>query len=734
MRPGISWIVLIALVGAQTCFSQPLSSQPSSDRPKIALVLEGGGALGFAHIGVIEWLEQHHIPVDFVAGTSMGGMVGGMYAAGNSPDQIRSIVRGIDWPLVLDGSVPFSDLSFRRKEDRLAQPNRLAFGLLHGLSLPSGLNSGHEVGMVIDRVFLPYYNLRNFDELPIPFRCVATDLVSGKEKVFGDGPIQQALRATIAIPTIFEPIRIGDKLYADGSAVNNLPVDVAKSMGADIVIAVYLQPGPYDPKALRSLLGVGARTYSILMSKNEEQSKRLADVLVPVDISDFSAASFERGDDISKMGVMAAERMSAQLGSLRLDDTAWAVYVAQRDSRRKTIVPVPQSVTVDAGSAAMQTSITYDLRMLPGHPINPAEIRQKLSGIRGSGVFSSLGYSLAEGTRGASLVVQPRAKEYGPPFLNLGITLIGSDPNEIRLGINGRLTFFDVAGYGSEWRTELAVGPNAGGFTELFRPISVHRKWFVAPHAYFRRSLFDQYSANGTLVAQFKERRDGLGADVGYLLGSKTQLRIGQDFLRYGSERRIGQALSSSDFSIRTGVASASFQYFGQNDALVPTRGTLLGITVQRFSESPLQNGGYQQAELHASTFLPVSPQGSFYASTAGGTSFGKRDLGLAGFRLGGPFHLSAYGRNELLGDQYFIFRVGYLHRLFDLPSVLGSVYGMTFFEAAKVYRPSVSSSSIPQSGSLAVIMKSLVGPVYAGGSFGDNGHRNWWFGIGRIF
>lgn len=178
---------------------------PQAPRKKIGLVLEGGGALGFAHIGVLEWLEANHIPVDYVTGTSMGGLVGGLYASGKSPAEIRTLVEAIDWDTVSRGQTPFESLSYRRKEDRLAYPNRLEFGLRGGLSLPSGLNSGFEVDAIIDKVLLPYYSLPSFDDLPIPFRCVATDMIAGKQKVFERGSLAQALRSTMSIPAVFSP-------------------------------------------------------------------------------------------------------------------------------------------------------------------------------------------------------------------------------------------------------------------------------------------------------------------------------------------------------------------------------------------------------------------------------------------------------------------------------------------------------------------------------------------------
>src|SRR5215472_16836612 len=315
--------------------SQQTASKP---RPKIGLTLEGGGALGFAHIGVIEWLEAHHIPVDYVSGTSMGGLVGGLYASGYSPNEIKEFVAKIDWTTVLSGQVPFPALSYRRKEDKLAFPNRLEFGLKHGFSLPSGLNSGAAVGLLFDRTVLPYYDLKNFDDLPIPFRCVATNIVTGQKHVFKDGSLAQALRSTMAIPGVFAPVQHGNDIYSDGGAIDNLPVDEARAMGAEVVIASYLNSGPPDPGSLTSLVGIAGRNVAIMVAANEVQSLKDANIVISSDLSKFGAMEFSRSSEIIPLGEKAAAEQSAELVKYSLNDADWAEYLRQRQARRRTEV------------------------------------------------------------------------------------------------------------------------------------------------------------------------------------------------------------------------------------------------------------------------------------------------------------------------------------------------------------------------------------------------------------
>ena len=198
---------LLAIITYGQNQSQDQTRAHGVRRPRIGLVLEGGGALGLAHIGVIQWLEEHHIPVRYVAGTSMGALVGGIYATGHSPEDLRKIISGIQWNEVIRGATPYRDLSFRRKEDAQDYPNSLEFGLKHGIQFPEGFNSGQQVGLILDQIALPYSEVKDFNNFPISFGCVSTDLVSGKQEIFRSGSLALALRSTMSLPGIFTPVR-----------------------------------------------------------------------------------------------------------------------------------------------------------------------------------------------------------------------------------------------------------------------------------------------------------------------------------------------------------------------------------------------------------------------------------------------------------------------------------------------------------------------------------------------
>jgi len=718
---------------AQPETERPRTESMANARPRIGIALEGGGALGFAHIGVLEWLEAHHIPVDYVAGTSMGGLVGGLYASGMSIDEIKQFVREIHWSAVLSGQVPFEALSYRRKEDKVAFPNRLEFGLKNGLSLPSGLNSGAAVGLLFDRELLPYYDLKNFDDLPIPFRCVATEITKGQKHVFSDGSLSQAMRATMSIPGVFAPVHHGNEVYSDGMAVDNLPVDVARSMGSDVVIASYLNSGLPDPKTMGSLLGIAGRNVSIMVAANETASLKSADIVVSSDVAKYATLEFSRSEEIIPIGEKAAEEQASKLEKYALNDADWAEYMKRRQERRRTKVPVPQFVEVYGISGQEEHQVEHAFHEYVGKPIDTDKLETSIADLQGTGLFSTINYTITEHNGRPGLFVRVREKDYGPPFLNFGLTILGNDSNNVQMGLGGRVTFFNLTGPGSELRVTGLIGQTAELVGELYKPFRTNSHFFMAPHAYLYQTTNAYYEGSDQLE-QYKERRNGIGFDVGYLFDQRAELRVGEDYQWYNEHRTIGTP-AESEFSITPLVTSVRFQYLGQNDVVVPTRGSVVRAGYSYFTSQPFASGGYSQSSGALEQFFPVRTNGILFGGLQGGTSFGADNLGLAGFNLGGPLRLSAYGQNELLGTDFVLGQAGYLYRLLRLnPVFADSIYAGGLYEIGKMYGGNAETPSLPNDVAGVVVIKTLIGPVYGGLSIGDSDHRKWFFGVGRIF
>jgi NTE family protein len=704
----------------------------SQSRPKIGLALQGGGAKGFAHIGLLRWLEENRIPVDRIAGTSMGGLIGGFYAMGMSPDDLEKFVVTLDWNELIGGQIPFNILSIQRKEDKIAYPNDLNLGLRNGLRLPSGLNSGHGIGLLLDRATLPYYDLKSFDELPIPFRCVAVDLVTGEQKVFSEGSLRDALRATMSIPAIFSPMQRNEQIYIDGGILNNLPVDLVKNFGTDTVIAANLDVGPFDPDKADSLLGVVDRSIDAVINDNVKRSMEMADLVVPVDIHGYTTLDFEYSADIIDRGYESAAAMSAELKKYALPEKEWQQYMDRRKALRRNDLPVPQFVEVVGIRPDLAILVRKDLDRMIGHPLDLDELVLQLNRIWGQGRFASISYSLMDRNGQAGLRINPVEMDHTPPALNVGLNVDGSDIGMIRFGVGARLTYFDLWGIRSEWRMDAAFGTRNSVAAEFYRPITRHSNWFVAPRAYAENSILDIYEA-GSRLADYRIYRYGFGIQGGYQFNQTMEFRLGQDLAWHDADLRTGTS-QIEEYSHSVGVTSIQFRFLGQDDAVIPRKGIRAEAKGEWFSSQPYKDTGFPRVEMKLSYFHPVSQWGSFFLQGSGGTAFGHEDLGLHSFSLGGIMRLGSHGRNELIGSQYYLATAGYLHEIASLPPLVGSkIYAATWYQIGRVYR-NEDLPQFPMDISGGLFIKTLFGPILLGGSYGSSGHRKLYAGIGVIF
>jgi NTE family protein len=707
-------------------------STTSKKRLKIGVALEGGGALGLAHIGVLQWFEDHHIPIDYVAGTSMGGLVGGLYATGKSPAELKTIVEKQDWDAIIDGQTDYRDLSFRRKEDARAFPNRLEFGLRHGMSLPSGLNSGQGVSLLIDRETLPYTHNGSFDDLPIPFRCVATNLVTGKAVVFDHGSIAQAMRSTMSIPGVFAPVRDGNNVYVDGGLLGNLPTDVVRKMGADVVIAVHLEIAPSNAEDIQSLFSVLGRSVEVVIHQNEIHGLAGADLVVNVDLKAFNAMEYNKAETIIDRGTQAATEKSYILAPYALDDADWNVYLEARKSRIKTDVPVPQFVEVRGTDPTSAHNLERFLHTLVGHPMDTQETEKLFNRLTGIGKFDSLDYWLNEQDGKIGLIVFVHEKGYAPPTLQLGFVADGSEPKDVTFTQAGRVTFMDVAGYRSEWRTDFSFGNTYLISTELYRPLNALSKWFFAPHISASNSgikFFDQTDP----VALYRFHQETGGIDFGYGFSRFTEIRVGYQVGYTDAHLNLGTPDFGS-YSGRLGDTHIRFFTDHTGDPIIPHRGYKAEVTFHWYDAYAGSSGGLPALETRLSGFIPVNSKSSVFASAEGGSTFGVHNTGFPLFFLGSPLRLSAYGTNELFGEQYYLFRFGYIRDLLTLPPFVGKkVSFVSSYEFAKMYDFS-PESGFPTDVEAGVVAETAFGPLFFGGSVGDSGHQKWFFQLGRVF
>jgi NTE family protein len=719
---------LLALILA-VCLA--LSAQtPAPNRPKIGVALSGGSAYGLAHIGVLKWLEEHRIPVDYIAGTSMGSLVGGLYATGHTPAEIEAFVENIDWNQALSPTAPFRQMSYRRKEDSREYPSTVEFGLKRGIQLPPGLSAGHGVGLIISRFTAPYGELSSFDTLPTPFRCVATDLRKGEEVVFDQGPLFDALRSSMSLPALFAPHKIRGMTLVDGGLLNNIPVDVVRKMGADIVIAVVLDKPPEESKSI-SILGVAGRSISIMISANERRSIGLADLIVMPDLKGLSTGDYLRWRELDQRGYQAATAKHTLLDKFALPPEDYQAYLAGRAAKRRPETIKPQIIEVDGMMApkrrdALMAAVVTD----PSRPVDRGDLENELTKITGMGRFDAATYSFIHRGEAEGLRLRLHEKEYGPPFLKVSFLLDASRQEGFRFGIGGRLTYLDFGGPASEWRSDLSIGQINRLSTEYYYRLG-GGKWFLAPKLFLLEDSLPLYQGDQQ-VSDFTTRQTGGNLDAGYAFGRFQELRAGYNL----SHVRLAISKGTNAFNPITGRYSdfhVRWAYEGQDSALVPRKGIRASVQGSWILDHPGVDHQYPLTELQLGYARPFNKLYSLLTQFSGGVTDG--DLALsAQFSNGGVGRLDALGRGRLLGNRYYY---GGAHVLRSLASdslaLFGRFYLFAAAEAGKAWYPGISA--LPRySGSLGLMGETAFGVVYFGAGVGDQGDRRLFFRLGRVF
>ena len=445
-------------------------AQSSQPRPRVGVAFGGGSARGLAHVGVVRWFEEHHIPIDVIAGTSMGGLIGGAYASGMSADELSELLEHTNWDEMF-GFSPFQYKNVRRKEDARDYPSRIEFGIKRGLALPLALNSGQQVDFLLARIAGLYVGLSSFDDLPTPFRAIAVDLVTAQQIVLDKGELASAMRATMSLPGIFPPVERDGMVLVDGGAMNNVPADVVRAMGAGTVIAINVGFMGDTRPVSGSLFGLMGQTIDTMMQANTRRSMASADIVINPDLSDFGSLDWRRSADLAVEGYRAAEAMKDALLPLAVSDSEWASYQQQRQARRRRGWPVPQFVTVSGAIAGDTARIQQVLAAHIAQPLDVSALEADLETLTGLDRYETVGWRLDESGGRVGLVVEARPKTYAPPFLMLGVNLQNTTTDTFSFQLAARYLTFDLLGPGSELRFDGVIGAEPGVTAEAYWPL-----------------------------------------------------------------------------------------------------------------------------------------------------------------------------------------------------------------------------------------------------------------------
>jgi len=739
-RRTVLLALLLPICGADRLTAQDSAATPPVQsrvqRPRVGLALSGGGALGLAEIGVLEWMEENHIPVDRVAGTSMGGIIAAMYATGKSPAEIADFAEKINWDEALLPEPTYSQLSYRRKQDRRDFLIDTPLGLKHGLNGPNGFVPGQGVELLLDRIAFPASGVQSFDDLPIPFRCVATDMLSGQLVVLSDGSLSEAVRASMAIPGVFTPVELKGRVLADGGMVENIPVETVHDMGAHVVIAVELHMPPGDRAQLESLTGMLSRAVDVMITQNEQRSLQQAQATVSVNMAGYSINDYSRTKDLIRLGYKTAASQAEALGAYAIKDAGeWEKYLEQRRARIRPQHQNVQAVEVTGADPDTDRRLQHRLEKKLKGPLNLPKVEKQLTQIDGQGQFDRLGYEGFTQNGVPALRVTTHEKSYGPPFLDLAVNVDGSGVAAFNFSAGARVTFMDFADHGGEWRSDLLFGSSNLAATEFYQPVA-GTHFFVAPYAFVSKYARNSFTGQ-TQVAVFGDERGGGGFDLGYDSGRRSEFRLGYEIFAGKLDPLIGST-GLPIVSGSTGEFRARYVWDGQDSPAVPRVGTRVVATLSRVLQSPDLAHPIGQMEVQTSTFIPTGPKTSLFLLASGGTTFRGNAGPFQIFALGGPFHLGAYLPQEFLGNHYAYSALGFRRDLYKLPQLVGNkIYWGGWYEAGSAFGATANAAGpvvVRGTFNLGLIADTIVGPISLVGSISPTGQSRVNFSLGRTF
>ena len=733
------WFVSLVALFPLQIFAAECAAPALGDvqgRPTVGLVLGGGGARGAAHIGVLRELERMRVPIDAIAGTSMGAIVGGLYAAGHSVAELEEIVETLDWQAAFQDKSSREQLRFRRKQDDAQYPVGFELGLNDGsLRLPKGAISGQKLGLILRDLTLEVPVDADFNELPIPYRAVAADLSTGAAHAMCRGDLAKAIRASMSAPGIFAPVTIDGRTLVDGGLGGNVPVDTMREMGVDIIIAVDVEFPLYSPDQLVSALDVSAQMLTILIrNQTQQQLATLTgdDVLITPDLGQFGSADFLHITEAVEPGAVAAAALESDLRRLSLEEVAYRRHLEARNSRSHTLPSEIGFVRVVNDGVFSNRVLESRLVSEAGDAINPARFARDAEALFALQTYEQVDYRLVKEGGETGLEFEGRRKTWGPNYLLFGLTLEDDFEGQTAFNVSARLTRTEINSLGAEWRTDAQVGTDPFLVSEFYQPLSFDANYFVAPRLSLQQSSFNVFSEDDS-VARYRVSDALAGIDVGRELNRWGEFRIGL-FRGVSSARvKVGDPGIPNVDDERGGVF-ARIAVDTLDDAQIPLNGLRATLQWVESSESLGADTDYS-ALLYDMSAVKTFGRHSFEFGAVFNTSIADDTLVQNFFPLGGFLRMSGLARGEIAGPHAGFARTVYYRRsgntgggLFDIPLYLG-----VSMEAGNVWqdRDDISGRDLMLNGSVFAGFDTYFGPLYIAAGIAEGGRSNFYLALG---
>lgn len=709
----------------------------ASPQPTTGLVLSGGAARGLAHIGVLKALEEHGVRIDAIAGTSMGAVIGGLYAAGYSTAELEKLALELDWQQVLSDDPPRQHVPFRRKQDDrdFLVKRKLSFRDDGSLGLPLGVIQGQNLALTLERLLVHVSDTRDFDRLPIPFRAVATDIANDKKVVFRSGHLPQAIRASMSIPAVFAPVEIDGRLLVDGGMVDNIPMDVARDMGVDRLIVVDIGTPLQSREELLTVVDVLNQSITMMTRRNSEAqlaTLRNDDLLVQPDLTGFGSTDFGRADALIEAGYKAARALDQQLMARRSGSGGNPALSMARTAEPRT--PVISAVQIENDSKVSDAVIRRHIRQQPGEPLDLQDLQKDMSTLYGLDYFDQVQYRVVHDQPGNTLVVTTREKRSGTDYLRLGINLSDDFHGDSAFNLGASYRKNGLNALGGEWLTRLQLGDRQELYTEFYQPLDAGSRWFLAPNLYGQAQNVEAVLDNDP-IAEYRLQRYGYGLNIGRQIANNGEIRFGVGQAWGEADIRLGDP-QLPDFSFEEGYYQVSYSFDTLDNVDFPREGEDIGLTIRQYDPGLGSDERYRQWEFKLDKALSRGPDTLVFGGRYGRT-LDDAPVVTSSFLLGGARQLSGFRQDALPGQNISLARLIYFRRMtpraflpLDFPLYLGAS-----LERGRAWNnDNAFNSGYINAGSIFVGYETPLGPLNFSYGLNDESERAMYMNLGRSF
>ncbi|KHA72274.1 membrane protein [Pseudomonas chlororaphis] len=635
-----------------------------ASRPKVGLVLSGGAARGLAHIGVLKALEEQGIKIDAIAGTSMGAVVGGLYASGYKIDELEKLALSIDWQAALSDAPPREDVPFRRKQDDrdFLVKQKLSFRDDGSLGLPLGVIQGQNLALLLESLLAHTSDTRDFDKLPIPFRAVATDISNGEKVVFRKGHLPQVIRASMSIPAVFAPVELDGRLLVDGGMTDNIPLDVAREMGVDVAIVVDIGTPLRNRKQLTTVVDVLNQSITLMTRSNSEEqlaALKPSDVLIQPALAAFGVTDFGKAQDMIDAGYRATRILDARLAQLKPDVSPDAELDAARSPGQRT--PIITAIRVENDSKVDDDVIRYYIRQHIGEPLDLGRLHSDMGTLYGLDYFEQVQYRVVHKGEDHTLVISARGKRSGTDYLRVGLNLSDDMRGDSAFNLGASYRINGINRLGAEWLTRAQIGDKQELYTEFYQPLDVGSRYFVAPYASFEAQNVEAVLDNDP-IAQYRVERYGFGLNFGRQIGNNGEVRFGVGEAWGKADVRIGdQDLPSENFN--EGFYALKYSYDSLDNVYFPHEGKDVSLTLMQFEPGLGSDTRYRQWDLKIDKAMSRGPDTLILGGRYGRT-LNDANVVTSSFLLGGARQLSGFREDAISGQNISLMRAVYYRRL----------------------------------------------------------------------